>query len=479
MDGKEKIYAAIEKEKKLKSDLDVVTSNLQKAQGKCSILEPDRERYTDLSKKTAQLEERIKKEIQEHTQQIESLENEILNDGKIIDTLGNVPCADNETLVSSCMFIKDAYTKKKDMPEKQERRQTLKDTPWNPPSEEELSVKEQELSALDEAEERYKKAASAKKLLEEKREKLLGEIDETREYTKLLPELDLASAKIKDAKAEVLRLTTEVMEYEKETNEETQSLLSSVEALTQEKEGIEFNNTLDLQILSTEEDLSRKIRVREDLVENNLMFEKKKSVLDETVNRKAQLIEKKRILDENIDILYTELTEWKLLEKILGKEGIVALEIDDAGPAITNHANALLSIFGSRFAIKIVTTEPKANNKGTKEVFEIKVFDSQSDEIKSLDDLSGGEKVWVEAAIFRAINIRNKEISGKDYLACFEDECDGKLSKQNKQRFFEMKKRSLSLGNLDQIFFISQDPDICKMADARIVLEKGDIQYES
>ena len=185
---------------------------------------------------------------------------------------------------------------------------------------------------------------------------------------------------------------------------------------------------------------------------------------------KEKLVEVKK----ETDSLNKEVSEWGLLEKAIGKDGLIALEIDDAGPAISHTANELLrACFGPRFTVKIETTRPTKDGKKMMEVFDIKVLDAESEEEKTITILSGGEKVWVQSAITQAIAIRNKELSGKEFLTCFEDEVDGALSKENKGKYFRMKKKAMELGGFEETIFISQDPEVWDKADSRIVLKKG------
>jgi len=166
-----------------------------------------------------------------------------------------------------------------------------------------------------------------------------------------------------------------------------------------------------------------------------------------------------------------EVSEWALLERAFWNDGVIALEIDDAGPAISSSANDLLvSCFGTRFSVKIDTQAVKADGKGTKETFDITVYDSERDESKSLKTMSGGEKVWIEEAVTRAISLYNAQRSGRRYQALFTDEKDGALDFRRKKEFIAMKKRVIELGGYDVEFFISQSPDVQDAADSKILL---------
>ncbi|OPY84310.1 MAG: chromosome segregation protein [Syntrophorhabdus sp. PtaU1.Bin153] len=173
-----------------------------------------------------------------------------------------------------------------------------------------------------------------------------------------------------------------------------------------------------------------------------------------------------------ITYLNDEISQWATLEKAFGNDGIIALEIDDAGPSVSAIANNLLQTFGGRFSVRIDTQSAKADGKGNKEVFDIAVFDNQTNEVKSIKRLSGGEKTWVEDAVTKAICIYNKTASGRQFRTIMTDEKDGALDAEKKKEFFAMKRRVLELGGYNQEFCITQTPELIAMADAVIKLSK-------
>ncbi len=90
-----------------------------------------------------------------------------------------------------------------------------------------------------------------------------------------------------------------------------------------------------------------------------------------------------------------ELATWSLLAKCLSNDGVIALDIDDAGPTFSALANALLlACYGPRFTLQVITQS--TNGKGElREDFDIVVHDGSRDESKSLKLVSGGERVWI------------------------------------------------------------------------------------
>nr|WP_240668652.1 DNA repair protein [Piscinibacter defluvii] len=90
-----------------------------------------------------------------------------------------------------------------------------------------------------------------------------------------------------------------------------------------------------------------------------------------------------------------ELATWSLLAKCLSNDGVIALDIDDAGPTFSALANELLlACYGPRFTLQVITQS--TNGKGElREDFDIIVHDGTRDESKSLKLVSGGERVWI------------------------------------------------------------------------------------
>lgn len=160
-----------------------------------------------------------------------------------------------------------------------------------------------------------------------------------------------------------------------------------------------------------------------------------------------------------------EIASWKLLEKGLGNDGLIALSIDDAGPEIATLCNDLLrESYDARFAIRIDTqTSTQAGN--LKETFEVNVRDQHTGDDKSLRDMSPGERTWVNECLTRAIALYVGESQGVQFHTLFTDEADGALDAERKRQFMQMKRAVLARGGYEREYFISQTPELWEMAD--------------
>ncbi|MFX1670868.1 SMC family ATPase [Paraburkholderia sp. A2WS-5] len=169
--------------------------------------------------------------------------------------------------------------------------------------------------------------------------------------------------------------------------------------------------------------------------------------------------------------LSDEIAHWKLLTRGLGNDGLVALTIDDAGPALTQTVNdLLLACYGPRFTVEIRTQRELASGD-LREGFEILVHDADNDSTKAVSVMSGGQKVWINECLTRGIALYLARNAGEPYETLFSDESDGPLDPERKVQFMKMKREVLRQGGYAREFFISQTPDLVLEADAVIDVE--------
>jgi exonuclease SbcC len=167
----------------------------------------------------------------------------------------------------------------------------------------------------------------------------------------------------------------------------------------------------------------------------------------------------------------TALGNWNLFARCMSNDGLIALAIDDAGPALSALANdLLLSCYGPRFTVSIHTLLQTANGE-QREGFDIVVHDGDTGQSKSVGLMSGGERTFVEACLTRAIALYLARHTGRHNSTLFTDEADGALDPQRKRMFMSMKREVLRLGGYEREFFVSQTPALTAMADAVIDLD--------
>lgn len=258
---------------------------------------------------------------------------------------------------------------------------------------------------------------------------------------------------------------------------------SSLDETIARLEGEVVTAEADLQAADT--DNRAVISVRAELAERRLerdrligIIARVESGRQELDRRRAELQEKRaRLADINqrLQRLDDELLDWQTLTKAFGATGLPVLEIDAAGPTISYYTNELLQVcFGPRFSVDLVTQVAKADGKGTKEDFSIRVLDNTNGgDARDIADLSGGEQVIVAEALSNAICIYVNTRSSMPVRTCWRDETTGALDPENASRYMAMLRKVQELGGFAHILFISHNPDAAAQADAQIQLVDG------
>jgi exonuclease SbcC len=180
----------------------------------------------------------------------------------------------------------------------------------------------------------------------------------------------------------------------------------------------------------------------------------------------------------NLAVAESELGDWSLLEKALGRDGIQALEIDAAGPEVAKLTNELLeACYGSRFSIAFETLREKKSARGEySEAFDVRVFDEGRE--RQVEGLSGGEKVVVGEAIGLALSIFNARRSGVRHETLFRDETAGALDPKNAAAYVDLLRKARVMGGFHQVVFIAHQPEVWERADARLLVEAGAVRVD-
>lgn len=180
-------------------------------------------------------------------------------------------------------------------------------------------------------------------------------------------------------------------------------------------------------------------------------------------------------LDETIAELDDTKREWDVLARAFGRDGLPVLEIDAAGPTVSAFTNDLLSVcFGPRFTVELITQAAKADGKGTKEVFELRVLDNlRGGAARDLTDLSGGEQILVDEALKNALALFINARHAGAIETCWRDETTGPLDPENAIRYLEMLRRVQQIGRFRHILFVSHNPAAAALADVQVRLANG------
>ena len=171
-----------------------------------------------------------------------------------------------------------------------------------------------------------------------------------------------------------------------------------------------------------------------------------------------------------------ELADWNRLAADLGKDGIQALEIDAAGPELTEIVNDLLrSCHGSRCTVAIETTKLSSDGKRQLEGCEVQVVDTVRGREGAAETFSGGERVIIGEAVSLALSVLACRRAGLERPTLVRDESGAALDADNGRAYLAMLRRAADIVDADKVLFVSHTPELQELADARIVIAGGRI----
>ena len=179
---------------------------------------------------------------------------------------------------------------------------------------------------------------------------------------------------------------------------------------------------------------------------------------------------------QEIHALETQLGDLRFLEKALGRDGVQALILSEAGPEIAETANELLRAAAPEFSISFETLrayKTKGREDEEQEVFDIKVYhDGQEQDI---DSVSGGEEAIIDEAIRLSAAIHCARKSGTPWKLIVRDEPTGSLDPESAAMYPPMLRRAMELGGFEKCLFISHQPDAYEQADVQVHVEDGQL----
>jgi exonuclease SbcC len=173
-----------------------------------------------------------------------------------------------------------------------------------------------------------------------------------------------------------------------------------------------------------------------------------------------------------------EVLEYQRIAKACSRDGVPQLEIDAAGPTVSSICNDLLRELAPQFTVEIVTQVAKADGKGLKDAFELKVYDNRrvSDKARDLEDLSGGEQILVDEALKNAIAIFVNSRNISPLETCWRDETTGPLDGENADLYLKMLRRVHEIGGFFQTLYVTHNKSAAMQADAQVVVESGQVR---
>ena len=179
--------------------------------------------------------------------------------------------------------------------------------------------------------------------------------------------------------------------------------------------------------------------------------------------------------EARLRVAQDEMLAWRTVAQALGRDGLQRLEVDAAGPVVSDLANQLLEVgYGPRFSVRLVTQVATADGKDVKEKFTVDVLDNlHGGDVRDIGDLSGGERVVVEEALRAALACYVNTRVRRPCRTLWRDEADGGLSQDNVAPYVAMLQKLRELSGADQVLFVTHNEQAASLADAVVRVESG------
>lgn len=172
-----------------------------------------------------------------------------------------------------------------------------------------------------------------------------------------------------------------------------------------------------------------------------------------------------------------DLADWIRLAEDLGRDGLQALEIDAAGPELTELVNDLLrTCVGSRWTVSIEASRISSDGKKTLEGCEVRVLDTERGREGTAESLSGGESVLVGEAVSLALCMLACRRSGVEGPTLVRDESGAALDPTNARAYIAMLRRAAEIVGASHVLFVSHSAEVQELADARIEVSGGKVR---
>ena len=302
------------------------------------------------------------------------------------------------------------------------------------------------------------------------------ELETAKSLATQLPQIEIAESRLADLEKVAKELVSQREALQSEREQHIKNRDARISELQAKKAAVESKINLCVE---TEIEAAKQLTVKhakeiEVLNDKVTSFREQASLLRQRLAEKESAEKELAAKKAEYDRIKQEIHQWSYLKNACSKTGLQALEIDGVAPLVTGYANDLLTqSFGPTFSVKLVTQDPETG----KEVLDIIVIRGDGSETK-LENLSGGEKVWILKALRLAMTLVSKEKSGRNFESFFADEEDGPLDSEKAQNFVGLYRSMMDVGKFRDCFYISHNPDVVAMADHRIAFSGEGIRVE-
>jgi exonuclease SbcC len=203
-----------------------------------------------------------------------------------------------------------------------------------------------------------------------------------------------------------------------------------------------------------------------------------KAQLEQARAQAARTEERLQILEQELSSVRQERDDWEYLARVFGADEIQLLEIQSAGPELSELVNDLLEgCLDNKYEVRFRTQRPKADGRGFVDDFDVEVRNKSLDRTFTVDELSGGQFVLVNEALNLGIAMYNaRKGEGIHYEMLFRDETIGALDHHNGLEYVRMLRRAMEIGGFYQVVFISHTPGVWELADRVLEVKDGRVK---
>ena len=171
-----------------------------------------------------------------------------------------------------------------------------------------------------------------------------------------------------------------------------------------------------------------------------------------------------------------EISDWRVLQKGLGREGIQALELANVDPILTMYANELLhKCHGPRWTVRFTSNRDMANNKGTKEGCWVFVYDTKTGKEIEAIDYSGGERALLNEAVTLALTRLGCQNAGMKRPTIVRDEAGAALDEPKSITYMQMMRMAAEMIGASKVLIVTHNKHLHSMADGTIDVADGNL----
>lgn len=170
---------------------------------------------------------------------------------------------------------------------------------------------------------------------------------------------------------------------------------------------------------------------------------------------------------------------WNLIERTVGRDGLIAESVAAAGDEINEYANALLRASGNtKYIVDLKTTKMAKDGKREIEGCPINIYNAETGEWQEGSTLSPGQRAFVNLPIalsLAKIGCKDSTVQPTIYI----DEPTAALDPIARGQFLSMLRHVLRDVNASNIFCVTHNEELIALCDGYMEVSDGKVQVRS